>query len=125
MAPILFNIQDSLLHIEAIGMDVSPRLVNIEPTLVRLQARARIPPQHFPAPACQRRSLSLDASHAACALAFPDPVLHTLSIVTLFPLRMRAPANLKGTCHAERGGGHERARLACRSPRPSSRQKNM
>ena len=48
VAPILFNIQDSLLHIEAIGMDVSPRLINIEPTLVRLQARARTLPQHLP-----------------------------------------------------------------------------
>ena len=40
MAPVLFNIQDSLLHIEALAMDVSPRLINIEPTLIRLQARA-------------------------------------------------------------------------------------
>lgn len=39
MAPVLFNIQDSLLHIEALAMDVSPRLINIEPTLIRFQAR--------------------------------------------------------------------------------------
>ena len=39
VAPVLFNIQDSLLHIEALAMDVSPRLINIEPTLIRLQAR--------------------------------------------------------------------------------------
>ena len=39
MAPVLFNIQDSLLHVEALAMDVSPRLINIEPTLIRFQAR--------------------------------------------------------------------------------------
>ena len=39
VAPIIFNIQDSLLHIEALAMDVSPRLINIEPTLIRFQAR--------------------------------------------------------------------------------------
>ena len=39
VAPVLFNIQDSLLHIEALAMDVSPRLINIEPTLIRFQAR--------------------------------------------------------------------------------------
>lgn len=46
VAPVLFNIQDSLLHIEALAMDVSPRLINIEPTLIRFQARP--PPQSAP-----------------------------------------------------------------------------
>lgn len=40
VAPVLFNIQESLMHIEAIGFDVSPRLINIEPAVIRMQVRA-------------------------------------------------------------------------------------
>ena len=41
VAPVLFNIQESLMHIEAIGFDVSPRLINIEPAVIRMQVRSR------------------------------------------------------------------------------------
>ena len=100
MAPILFNIQDSLLHIEAIGMDVSPRLINIEPTLVRLQARARTPPQHLPrlrvrSAACHWMHLTQHAHWL-----FRYGVAHVFSCYPFWSLRMRALATLKGTCHA-------------------------